>query len=147
MQACFRWDWGPELLTIGPDRDITLHISTISMSPWIKTSVNESLNPNLAIDLGLSARAGQYLEAEICLATLSPGSVELKRERKQITGHGKNFISWNLEHKVELWWPNGSGKPTRYQLGIKLYNSVGPSAPPLMCNIEQRPYSTYRMEP
>ncbi|KAJ9105971.1 hypothetical protein QFC19_003306 [Naganishia cerealis] len=29
MQACWRWDWGLELMTIGPDRPITLHIAKV----------------------------------------------------------------------------------------------------------------------
>jgi beta-mannosidase len=129
MQSCWRWDWGPELLTMGPDRAIILHMSTLTVNPWVRSEVDENLIPHLSLDLGLSVSVlpEQKVEAEVVLTSLAPEQRQIKSERKEITGTGEMFVDWDLHNLVDLWWPNGSGTPHRYQLDIILFDSVSPS--------------------
>lgn len=114
---------------MGPDRAITLHMSTLIINPWVRSEVDENLIPHLSLDLGLSVSVlpEQEVEAEVVLTSLAPEQRQIKSERKEITGTGEMFVDWDLHNLVELWWPNGSGTPHRYQLDIRLFDSVSPS--------------------
>lgn len=114
---------------MGPDRAITLHMSTLIINPWVRSEVDENLIPHLSLDLGLSVSVlpEQKVEAEVVLTSLAPEQRQIKSERKEITGTGEMFVDWDLHSLVELWWPNGSGTPHRYQLDIRLFDSVSPS--------------------
>ncbi|KZT12292.1 glycoside hydrolase family 2 protein [Laetiporus sulphureus 93-53] len=90
-QYGWRWDWGPELMTCGPYRPISLTTYTVRISE-VHTRATVSQAPGLLADRIL-------------------GGDNFERG---------NLIDWDLDGVVQLWWPVGYGKQSLYALDIAL---------------------------
>ncbi|EJF55724.1 glycoside hydrolase [Dichomitus squalens LYAD-421 SS1] len=122
-QYNWRWDWGPELMTCGPYRAISLVTYTARIdaaNTRALVSAAPALSPSLKVDLVVAGDASAVRGAKIVLGRLD-GSVIREEEVSLGGGAGlKDVIGWDLEGKVELWWPVGYGSQTLYNVEISL---------------------------
>ncbi|KAI5121343.1 hypothetical protein M0805_000651 [Coniferiporia weirii] len=127
-QYDWRWDWGPELMTVGPYRPIrllayTAHILDLYPRAIVSADLTSSLRVDVTIRgnasaaktarLSLRRAAGRIVrEAEVALALKDDVGVEL--------------LQWTFEKdEVELWWPIGYGAQTLYELQVSLVGEDG----------------------
>ncbi|KAF5360479.1 hypothetical protein D9756_004513 [Leucocoprinus leucothites] len=124
-QYDWRWDWGPELMTCGPYRPVTLRtyltrIQDIYPKIYIEPTIA------LKVDVELNGRPAEDVKALlITLRTLTGNVVMRERSPLSIQAPGRfvqldNIISWDhLRNKgVELWWPFNYGKQVLYNLEV-----------------------------
>ncbi|PIL34860.1 hypothetical protein GSI_02647 [Ganoderma sinense ZZ0214-1] len=122
-QYGWRWDWGPELMTCGPYRAISLITYTARIEA-AKTralvSPAPALSPSFKLDLVVSGDASVVSGAKVVLKQLD-GTVVLEEE-VQLSGGAdlKDIVSWDLKDKVQLWWPVGYGSQTLYNVEVVL---------------------------
>ncbi|KAF9554321.1 glycoside hydrolase [Agrocybe pediades] len=125
-QYDWRWDWGPELMTCGPYRPITLHLySTRIADVYARTHIHnpsagsEKCEIGLEVDVSLEGRHSDDKDKEKEKLQLF---VRLLDERH---GHwdGRGVVTWKDLHKdggVKLWWPVGYGEQNLYSLEVCL---------------------------
>lgn len=120
MQACFRWDWGPELMTMGPDRPIRLHLFKNKFKEVVtRALVDETLERSLEVEFGLQGD-GETQDLEISSKLLDAEGKVLKEG----SGTPSTSVQWDLGRSVDLWWPNGSGEPVLYTFSAELRDQV-----------------------
>ncbi|KAJ9119092.1 hypothetical protein QFC22_003583 [Naganishia vaughanmartiniae] len=117
MQACWRWDWGLELMTIGPDRPITLHLAKAKFVE-IKTAaiVDEDLSQRqLKVDIKLKNPLDFTVSCRCVLADKLSGTI-VKEETMVFGERDISNFKWKLgPEEVALWWPNGQGEQRLYR--------------------------------
>ncbi|KAM5541197.1 hypothetical protein V8D89_005126 [Ganoderma adspersum] len=122
-KAQYGWRPGPELMTCGPYRAISLITYTARIeaaNTRAIVSAAPGLSPSFKVDLAVSGDVSVVRGAKVVLKQLD-GTVVLE-EKVQLSGSAnlKNVVSWDLEDKVQLWWPVGYGNPTLYNVDIAL---------------------------
>lgn len=134
-----RWDWGPELMTCGPYRPITLvPFATRFASVDVRPRVSDApgLAPSLAVHIELEGALHGSLRFIAVLRQLST-DVEIRREDISFPFLGNaadqkrklhEIVNWKLDGEVELWWPTGYGMQTRYGLTLMLLDAKVSSA-------------------
>ena len=117
-QYHFRWDWGPELKCVGPDRPIHLRLfnSRLGRVTTLAT-VNDNLDRLLKVDAELDG--GEGCQVVVTLKKLD-GTV--------IKSHHEGKVDWKLGREVELWWPLGHGEPIRHEVVVELFKASTPSS-------------------
>lgn len=125
MQACWRWDWGLELMTMGPDRPITLHLADVKFEEvHTKAIVEENLDRRLEVDISVKADTSTTLSCHCALLDGETGAV-VKEETVSLNGAKSITVDWAMDSdRVQLWWPNGSGEQKRYRFECTLKNGV-----------------------
>ncbi len=119
-----RWDWGPEIMCMGPDRPVHLHMYKRRLGEvWTKAIVSEHLQSSLEVDIG--AIGGE------ATVRCSLRSMEGETVREETVQPGKACVKWDLADKVDLWWPNGQGPATRYRVDAELLSEVSSAYPAL----------------
>lgn len=114
-------------MTCGPYRAISLITYTARIEA-AKTcavvSAAPALSPSFKVDLAIAGDASAVRGAKVVLSELD-GTLVLE-EKVQLSGdaHLKDIVSWDLEDKVQLWWPVGYGSPTLYDVDIALLGEV-----------------------
>lgn len=125
MQACWRWDWGLELMTIGPDRPITLHLADVQFQEvHTKAIVEENMDRKLKVDIQLQTASPIKL---YCQCTLFDNATyeSIKQEKIELDRAELGSLDWKLDStQVQLWWPNGQGGQKRYRFECELINEV-----------------------
>ncbi len=113
-QFQFGWDWAPTYITMGIWKPVNLKFM---YKPYVKNfDVNYELNDKWAI-VKVSAEVYSHknstYQAEIKLGEeTQTKTMDLKK--------GLNHLSFELTiKKPKLWWPNGMGSPTLYDLSFK----------------------------
>ena len=119
-QYSFGWDWGPKFAVMGLWRPVYLiqRESTFLENFTFSTLFIENRKANIEIKVNTSQ-------------TLNPAQkikIELKNETQtfefEMTGDNtKNFKNQFEIDNPELWWPNGLGKQSLYELSVKLIES------------------------
>ncbi|KAF9052310.1 glycoside hydrolase [Hymenopellis radicata] len=96
-QYDWRWDWGPELMTCGPHRPITLKTYAAKMSEvQTRASVLGDIGTQLKIDVVKEARVGLGTQ-----------------------------VDWTFsKDEIKLWWPVGYGEQALYDVKLEL---LGPN--------------------
>ena len=119
---------GPELMTCGPYRAISLLTYTARIeaaNTRALVSAAPVLSPSLKVDLAVAGDASAVQSVKIVLTQLDGGVV---REEKVSLGTGradlKDVVAWDLEGKVQLWWPVGYGGQNLYNVEISLLGEV-----------------------
>ncbi|KNZ80314.1 putative beta-mannosidase B [Termitomyces sp. J132] len=130
-QYDWRWDWGPELMTAGPYRPITLTTYSARLND-VHTRASVSFNkvtgaplPSLKVDITLEG-SPVYEGSEVVLKETS--GKEIKREYVRLQGSIDSFrdlVQWHLSpEEVNLWWPVGYGEQKLYDVTVTLVGSV-----------------------
>lgn len=135
MQASFSWDWGPAFPSVGiwksvsleftndpVIRDVTTHLSEHSDSTW-------RLNVSVYIDNPSLISNGGQLEVEL----IAEKGVIMKAVRSIDSSESESVrksIIMNIpKNTVKLWWPNGYGNQTLYDLRVAYrgssYSEIG----------------------
>jgi beta-mannosidase len=121
-QPCnFGWDWGPILLTCGIWRDVELQF--LKQGRITDFECRQRHNKSqVALDLKLHTesigRAKLRVKATLSLwgKRVASGEAECKRG----VGHLKLAV-----RSPKLWWPNGLGEQTLYDLNLELVDEKG----------------------
>ncbi|KAL5638363.1 hypothetical protein ACGC1H_005146 [Rhizoctonia solani] len=115
-QFGWRWDWGPELMTVGPYRPIHLHIYKARIADvYVKALVSPAPELACAIEVTstIHGNVSDVSKFEITLRR-PDGSIV----RTQTFDNGSK-IEWKLnDGEVSLWWPVGYGQHLLYDVDI-----------------------------
>ncbi|CAE6426065.1 unnamed protein product [Rhizoctonia solani] len=127
-QFGWRWDWGPELMTVGPYRLVHLHTYQVRIADaYVKALVSSA--PELACAIEITTE----LHGDV--SDVSGFDVSLRRSdgtviRTQKFDSGSK-IGWKLDDdEVSLWWPVGYGQQTLYYVDLA---AIGKDGKPLDC--------------
>ncbi|KAH8109772.1 glycoside hydrolase superfamily [Phellopilus nigrolimitatus] len=125
-QYDWRWDWGPELLTVGPYRPIRLLTYTahiVDLHP--QALVSAELTPSLVVEATIRGNTSAVKFMQIVLRT-PLGQVKQTRivasELRLEADLDTELAHWTFEkEEVKLWWPTGYGAQTLYELEVTLF--------------------------
>ncbi|KDR77609.1 hypothetical protein GALMADRAFT_65886 [Galerina marginata CBS 339.88] len=139
-QYDWRWDWGPELMTCGPYRPITLttfdiQLQDIYARTFVELESNDSFTAALTLDVAFSGAWDPSTFALLVKLTDARENV-IKSERVRIAAikedESQNFtseavVTWaNLEKDgIQLWWPVGYGEQALYSIEVVLVAENG----------------------
>ncbi|KAJ7740535.1 glycoside hydrolase superfamily [Mycena metata] len=119
-QYDWRWDWGPELMTCGPYRPITLKTYTARIKDVQAHALLSAANtPSLTVDVALDGSPPARSSLRITLASLD-GKVLKTADVPASTSVIGGAVSWDLSGVVEPWWPVGYGAQALYNLSVSL---------------------------
>ncbi|KAF8608367.1 glycoside hydrolase [Ceratobasidium sp. AG-I] len=122
-QFGWRWDWGPELMTVGPYRPIHLHTYKARISDiYAKASVSGAprLSPSLAVTPTLRGNSSDVSKTEITLRASNGSTIKTE------TFNHISKIEWKFsEGEVKLWWPVGYGEQPLYSVEVALFDKDG----------------------
>ncbi|HVJ07219.1 MAG TPA: glycoside hydrolase family 2 TIM barrel-domain containing protein [Acidisarcina sp.] len=110
----YSWDWTSRLVQIGIWDSVTLEVvreAEIGKIRCIPRLSLDSITGNL--QFSATTTGGKLLEV-----ALKDGNRVLRKQTVAV-GEGAAELSWD-HLPVELWWPNGLGKQTLYDLHIRL---------------------------
>ncbi|KAF8651012.1 hypothetical protein AX16_004970 [Volvariella volvacea WC 439] len=122
-QYDWRWDWGPEIMTVGPYRPITIRTFTSRLDEvHVRTSVTSGLQSSLKVDLKI---AGSPTLCEVFVELKDLDGNVLRHQRLQLSEqspHGLiKLCDWDLApDQVQLWWPVGFGAQPLYDVVVSL---------------------------
>ncbi|KAF8073394.1 glycoside hydrolase [Lyophyllum atratum] len=135
-QYDWRWDWGPELMTVGPYRPITLKTYSARLSE-VHTRASVSFDetsgapsPILKVDVKLDGSLDPELVHSLEVVLKDTVGKEIRRGQVALqdasaTSVVRDAVVWNLEsEEVKLWWPVGYGEQNLYNVEANL---VGPN--------------------
>ncbi|TDL19227.1 glycoside hydrolase [Rickenella mellea] len=125
-QYDWRWDWGPELMTVGPYRPVHFLTYTARILDFYpRTEVTSDYSFSLDVHLELRGSASAVRNAEVTLKD-KDGSV-IMREQNIISKFPDNeerdskILHWDLgKDEVKLWWPVGYGDQNLYTVEVLL---------------------------
>lgn len=135
-QYDWRWDWGPELMTVGPYRPIRLIAHTTRIqSIHTKALVSSDLEPSFSLDLMLKGHTSLADTARVTITDTASGDV-IRSENASLTyadggvpsgtSLSEDIVHWAFQKdEVALWWPVGYGKQALYQVEVVLLNNGG----------------------
>ncbi|KAF8130046.1 glycoside hydrolase [Mycena galopus ATCC 62051] len=117
-QYDWRWDWGPELMTCGPYRPITLKTYTARIKEVQTHALLSDENaPSLKVDVTLDPA----LDASVRVVLSDANKTVLKSEDVSVG----TAVSWDLKGLVEPWWPVGYGAQHLYSVSVLLLSATG----------------------
>ncbi|KAF9800855.1 hypothetical protein IEO21_10274 [Rhodonia placenta] len=130
-QYGWRYVQGPELMTCGPYRPISLITYTARLSdvhPRVSVSSGPALLPSLKLNLTIAGRVSAAQAAHVVLKDTDGGFVvreahiplSITEPRDGDVVEVTDIVSWDLDTVVELWWPVGYGKQKLYTLEVVL---------------------------
>ncbi|KAJ6544339.1 glycoside hydrolase [Mycena capillaripes] len=123
-QYDWRWDWGPELMTCGPYRPITLKTYTARIKE-VQTHalLSDSNTPSLKVDVTLE---GTALVTSLRVVLSDSNKTVLKSQDVPIVGSSTTgSAAWDLAGIVEPWWPVGYGAQHLYTVFVLLLDASG----------------------
>ncbi|KZT22841.1 glycoside hydrolase family 2 protein [Neolentinus lepideus HHB14362 ss-1] len=128
-QYDWRWDWGPELMTCGPYRPISLVTYTTRLSELNTHAIVSALpilSPAFSLDISLSGNISVARKACVTLKDAATGK-EIRTEDLDlyafsvVDGQIKDVVTWDLQPAdVELWWPVRYGDQKLYNIEVML---------------------------
>ncbi|KAG6856280.1 hypothetical protein H0H87_005890 [Tephrocybe sp. NHM501043] len=130
-QYDWRWDWGPELMTAGPYRPITLKTYSARLNE-VHTRASVSFHKitgvsasYLKVDVIIE---GSAISEAVEVVLKDSAGKELKRERVVLKENATtvcDLVAWNLSSEdVRPWWPVGYGEQNLYDVQVSL---IGPN--------------------
>ncbi|KAJ7069084.1 glycoside hydrolase [Mycena belliarum] len=126
-QYDWRWDWGPELMTCGPYRPITLKtFSTRVEEVQTHALLSEDNVPSLKVDVTLAGALDSALGASLRVVLSNADKTVLKSQDMPVNGLANtSVVSWDLAGRVEPWWPVGYGAQHLYTVAVLLLDKDG----------------------
>ncbi|EPQ54903.1 glycoside hydrolase [Gloeophyllum trabeum ATCC 11539] len=133
-QYDWRWDWGPELLTCGPYRPISLityKTRIADLNTHAVVAAPPQLLPSFSLDIRLS---GDISATDRVRVTLKDTTTEKEIRSEEtvinglqvIDGQASDVVKWSFQAKdVELWWPVGYGKQKLYTVEVLIVDKNG----------------------
>ncbi|GBE85088.1 Beta-mannosidase B [Sparassis crispa] len=125
-QYGWRWDWGPELMTCGPYRPISLITYTTRLAALhtrAHVSPFPALSPSLKLDLTLSGSTASVSAVRVILTDFATGE-PIKEETVTLgelaDAERRDVVQWDLAGLVHLWWPVAYGSQTLYTVEAAL---------------------------
>ncbi|KAJ7775670.1 glycoside hydrolase [Mycena maculata] len=124
-QYDWRWDWGPELMTCGPYRPITLKTYTARIAEVQPHALLSDKNqPSLKVDVTLAGTLDAAASLRILLSDAT--KTVLKTQDVSISGAwNASVVAWDLAGAVEPWWPVGYGAQHLYTVSVLLLDAHG----------------------
>ncbi|KAG6917171.1 hypothetical protein DXG01_003607 [Tephrocybe rancida] len=125
-QYDWRWDWGPELMTAGPYRPITLKTYSARLNEVFtraNVSFDEAGAPSTSLKVDVVVE-GTPISQGLEVILKDPTGKEIKREQVTLTAGAttvRDAVSWNFSaDEIKLWWPVGYGEQTLYDVDVIL---------------------------
>ncbi|XP_031328549.1 beta-mannosidase-like [Photinus pyralis] len=126
MQASFGWDWGPAFPSMGIWKDITLQAynSTILVDVTSSITSNDLENVwNLQLNTYFEGnKHGEIVgEMHVTISTAMGNVTEMVNINVHRNNDGEFLWTINMtisKTYVNLWWPNGYGRPSLSTVGI-----------------------------
>jgi beta-mannosidase len=120
----YGWDWCTRLIPVGLPDSVTL---TATGRAWFR---NVSVYSNISIDrteaalslvseFGVAAPVRAFVHAEITQAGLPVTDVE---DPITLFESDTSLVQSAMLPRVQLWWPNGAGRSSVYQLRLSLFD-------------------------
>ncbi|KAG5653170.1 hypothetical protein H0H81_002012 [Sphagnurus paluster] len=129
-----RWDWGPELMTVGPYRAITLKTFAVRINevhPRAYLSFDQVSGkpfPVLKVDITLDGNINPNAVHSLDIVLKATAGKEIRKQRLLLQKHVialNDAVSWDLGlDDVKPWWPVGYGEQTLYDVEVYL---LGPN--------------------
>ncbi|MCR2823021.1 beta-mannosidase [Lederbergia panacisoli] len=118
----FGWDWGPKIPDMGIWRNISIQAwSSVKLDDVYMTQVHKDNEVQLDVRVNVERlNEEQDLQLEVSL-TNPAGQVEVKTVPVSAL---QEIITFNVDNP-ELWWPNGYGKQSLYQVEVSLLDKNG----------------------
>ncbi|KAJ7476843.1 glycoside hydrolase, partial [Mycena galericulata] len=126
-QYDWRWDWGPELMTCGPYRPITLKTYTARIAEVQPHALlSEDNVPSLKVDITLAGTLDPALVASLRIVLSNTEKKVLKSQEVPVAGAiNASAVAWDLAGTVEPWWPVGYGVQHLYTVSVLLLDVHG----------------------
>ncbi|KAG9002811.1 hypothetical protein FRB94_003614 [Tulasnella sp. JGI-2019a] len=129
-QYHWRWDWGPELMSVGPWRPIYLGTYDLKINSLaLATSVDQELRMSLGGYIMLSGASEHEVSMSAVLSC--NGLRQIVREEKRGLSSseltvGEVELSWTFkDDEVELWWPVRYGSQSLYTVEVTIFSKTG----------------------
>jgi beta-mannosidase len=118
---------GPELMTCGPYRPITLKTYTARIQEVHTHALLSSSNaPHLKVDVTLAGTLAASLR--VVLSSAGNAKTVLKSADVPVAESSSfigSVVSWDLAGLVEPWWPVGYGAQHLYTVSVLLLDTAG----------------------
>ncbi|KAH8822589.1 glycoside hydrolase [Flagelloscypha sp. PMI_526] len=117
-QYDWRWDWGPELMTSGPYRAVSLIVYDARIKDFYPKAFLSPKDLRSSLKLDLTVEGNGAVSVDVLLKTLE-GEI-LKNQTVSINvDQGKSILEWK-DINVQPWWPTGHGKQNLYLVEVVL---------------------------
>jgi beta-mannosidase len=124
---------GPELLSAGPYRPITIrtyinHLANVTTH----ACVSADLKSYFALDISLSSANGSNIQdgsLKVDITMRDPKGAVVREEWVKVHSVDagtviKDFVEWTFEkEELALWWPVGYGAPVLYEVEVVLMDA------------------------
>ncbi|KAF9523149.1 glycoside hydrolase family 2 protein [Crepidotus variabilis] len=134
-QYDWRWDWGPELMTCGPYRSISLtrydaRIEDLNTHAKVIIDQDDTFQATLVADVTLDGDLELLRHGSLDLKLFGADGHTVQHTKMPIeedTTARTVSVTWTKlhEHGVELWWPVKYGNQALYTVEVSLANSTG----------------------
>ena len=120
----FSYDWGFNVYTLGIWQDVWLKASGSSAIEWVRVETPLSDNYREAtLKIRLEVNSQSAVDARASFRAWSHGP-EVAVTVQHLLQVGSNIIEAQMPlHEPELWWPNGQGDQSLYDLQVHLQES------------------------
>ncbi|NME66706.1 beta-mannosidase [Flammeovirga aprica] len=115
----FGWDWGPRFVTSGIWRPVELVV-------WNSAQINDVHIQQMSLTeekvmLKATVEVNSSVVGDANIRLINNSSTFSSQEKKVMLNKGLNVIELEAEvENPELWWPNGLGEQTRYEITTQL---------------------------
>lgn len=122
------WDWAPRAVTCGIGGPILLLAESDVIVRDFYVSTKE-YQPDAKLDVSIELENMDTVATRDCEVTVTVTqnqSVVSQQHTELVARAGKNYVNMEVCVKdPDLWWPNGYGKQSRYQIEVRVETAAG----------------------